>query len=276
MKYIVVIVLVVCVYSCKKNNKENEFTKTYVQKEEIQLVNPKIIVNNVIIDTSSSIIASLPLDQTVIRYTTDGNEPTETSEKYTDIISISESGTYTFKAFHPEFKSSGSEQVSFFKKGIDVDIFSLITPLNKQYPGQGESTLVNHKKGTLNFRDGEWIGVTEPFIAIIDFKTKIFLDSVDIGYLVNTDAWIFPIQNVSIAFSENGADFTDIEPQETLEKLKTGSTKLDNVHIPVAKKLKKLKIKISNVTSIPEWHQGKGNPAWLFMDEWIFNAKISN
>ncbi len=273
MRNIWIIVFMICFCSCKKNNEASELTKTYVQAGEIQLTNPRIKVDNVIIDTSSKITASLQLDKAAIYYTKDGSEPTQTSEKYTKAILVSEPGIYTFKAFHPDFRPSEIETVTFYKKGTNVYDISLVTPLNEKYPGQGKNTLINHKKGTSNFRDGQWIGITEPLIAIVDFKNTTFLESVDIGYLVNTSAWIFPIQSISISSSEDGINFIAIEIPQPIEQFNGDITNQGNIHIPISKELKKIKIEISNTTSIPQWHQGSGNAAWLFMDEWIFNTR---
>lgn len=273
MRCVFVIAVLLCLYSCKKNSNKSDLSDHFVQTKDVQLVNPKIETKSVIIDSSSSITALLDLDQAVIYYTTDGSEPDETSNKYTNSISISKPGKYTFKAFHLDFKPSDAIDVSFFNKGVDVHSIDLETALNKQYPGKGQNTLVNGEKGTLNFRDGEWLGVTEPFIAIVEFDDVMYIESIDIGYLVNTDSWIFPIQDISIDFSEDGINYMPIGPIKKIEKQESNSTKLENINISVSKRLKKMKIKISNVTAIPKWHQGKGNPAWLFMDEWIFNTK---
>ncbi len=273
MRVLIVIIGVVFFYSCNTNKKDSLASKSFVQAKEIQLANPKIEVDHVIIDSSSLVTASLRLDNADIFYTVDGSEPTQESKQYKETIVVSTPEKYTFRAFHEDFKPSETETVIFYKKGIDVDRLSIISTLNEQYPGQGTRTLVNHKKGSLNFRDGQWIGVTEPFIAEIDFKKNIVLESLDIGYLVNTDAWIFPIEDITIKISTDGGGFESLSVDISDNKIPQGSISLENIHIPVLKELNKMRIEISNTSSIPDWHQGKGNPAWLFMDEWIFNTK---
>ncbi|WP_109302389.1 chitobiase/beta-hexosaminidase C-terminal domain-containing protein [Aquimarina sp. AU474] len=273
MKALIILWFAVFFYSCTTNKKGSIVTKSFLQTKEVQLANPKIEVDHMIIDTSSRVVASLGLDNVEIYYTIDGNEPTRKSKKYEETIIVSKPGKYTFKAFHSGFIPSETETVSFYKKGINVDHFSVISSLDKKYPGQGENTLINHQKGSLNFKDGQWIGVTEPIVAVIDFKDMIFLESLDIGYLVNTSAWIFPIEEVFISFSEDGVNFKSIETNQILKELTKDTTKLGNMHISIQKEIRKMRIEITNTKSIPEWHQGKSNPGWLFMDEWIFNTK---
>ncbi|MEM9686448.1 MAG: chitobiase/beta-hexosaminidase C-terminal domain-containing protein [Bacteroidota bacterium] len=270
MRSIVAIMLILVLPACKNIHKEHT---VYVQHGDIQLANPRLETTNVIIDSIVKITATLPLEDVKIHYTKDGSEPTEASLTYEDTISVSEPGTYHFKAFHPHFRASDKETLSFYKKGITVDTIAFLSPLNMQYPGEGEKTPVNHKKGTSNFRDGQWIGVTEPLEAILTFKNNVFIASVDIGYLVNTSAWIFPIQDMAMAISQDGINFTDLNISVTFEEPETHVSKQENIRIPISKEVKKIKIKIWNTPSIPEWHDGKNTPAWLFTDEWIFNAK---
>lgn len=273
MKTLIIIFGVLFFYACKTNKEDSLQVTSFLQAEEIQLVNPKIEVDRVIIDSSASIKATLGLENASIFYTIDGGEPTHESKKYKETIVVSEPSKYKFKAFHDDFKPSETETVTFYKKGIDVAHFSLISTLNEQYPGQGKNTLINHQKGSLNFRDGKWIGVMEPFIAEIDFEKKVVLESLDIGFLINSSAWIFPIQDITIKISKDGKSFESLPVDISNNSLTQDIIRLDNIHIPVQKEVSKMRVEIANTKSIPDWHQGKGNPAWLFMDEWIFNTK---
>ena len=42
-------------------------------------------------------------------------------------------------------------------------------------------------------------------------------------------------------------------------------------NIPIDQEVSTLDITVKNLGQIPDWHDGKGYKAWLFMDEWIFN-----
>jgi len=44
--------------------------------------------------------------------------PTENSTKYTDPITVEKEGTYSFKAFHPDWKPSTTTILKLYKKGI--------------------------------------------------------------------------------------------------------------------------------------------------------------
>ena len=46
---------------------------------------------------------------------------------------------------------------------------------------------------------------------------------------------------------------------------------MKNINIKINKEVNSLRIEMTNLERIPDWHEGVGNKAWLFMDEWIFN-----
>lgn len=57
-----------------------------------------------------------------------------------------------------------------------------------------------------------------------------------------------------------------------MDKLeKPDLTEMKNINLEINKEVTSLRLEITNLQSIPEWHEGSGNKAWLFMDEWIFN-----
>jgi len=165
MRQYLIFLMVLGLYACKKEHKLPELTKNYTQTASIQLVNPMVEVDNLIIDQESKITISLGLAGTSMYYTVDGSVPTEDSKKYTGIVSVGKPGVYKFRAFHNDFKPSETEEVVFLKKSTTTPDIRLISALHEQYKGEGKYTLVNHQRGTKNFRDGQWIGMTEPLEA---------------------------------------------------------------------------------------------------------------
>jgi len=227
---------ILCLYACRDNDKiMQDMSSFYTQEENIQLVNPRIDIDHLIIDTASNVTASLAIKDASIHYTFDGSEPSTSSQKYNGSFNVSKPATYRFKAYHPNFISSEIEEVTFLRKGVTPKIIDLKTVLNKQYPGNGITTLINNKRGSINFRDGSWLGMNEPIIAEVIFEKSIFLQSIDIGYMINTGAWIFPMESVVVKISEDGENFTKIEVAEKPKTLTKDLSKLDHFTIPISK-----------------------------------------
>ena len=83
--------------------------------------------------------------------------------------------------------------------------------------------------------------------------------------------WIFPPDKISIYVSYNGIDFIQ-KSNETIAVLeRITDASLETLHIEVNDQVKAIKISVDNVQKLPEWHDGAGSGAWLFMDEIIFN-----
>lgn len=254
--------LIVCfiILGCKQ-----DAPKTFLQKNTIALAQPRVWASKTFIDSFVTIQAHLKVKDVAIYYTENGDEPSVTSKEYKAPIQVSNPGIYKFKAFHKDWKPSEVTKVELFKKGISAQTILWHTKASEKYSGRGAETLINQTKASLNFTDKEWVGFDSVALATVDFKEKTFLKSLKISYLNDVGSWIFPPERVTLFIN----DFKKEIPITPLEKAvdKTNET----VIIPIEAEVKSLKIQIDNLQSIPEWHEGKGQNAWLFMDEFIFN-----
>jgi hexosaminidase len=130
----------------------------FLQQEDISLVQPRIEVPNTIIDSFVSLHVKSGMEGIEIYFTSDGSEPTTTFFKYEKPLTISEPGTYKFKSFHPEWKSSETTSITFFKKGHQPKNIVWNSKQNEKYSGQGPLTLINQKKAALPYSNLEWVG----------------------------------------------------------------------------------------------------------------------
>ena len=174
-------------------------------------------------------------------------------------------GIYKFKAYHADWKPSRVSSVKLYKAGTLPDAFEWNVNPSDSYPDEDLTSLINLKKGTRNFRDVEWTGFDTIAKASVVFKKKTFINSLTIGYLIDTESWIFPPKEVTIYLNVK-----DTIKVSTTELSEGDLVKIDDVHIPIETEVSSMTILISN-SKLPEWHPGKGSNAWLFMDEWIFN-----
>lgn len=255
-----VCIIVFLIISCGEHNKKN-----YLQEQEIALVSPRISVTNTIIDTTVVINADLAIKGVEIFFTRDGTEPTKASSRYSKPIVAKEAGSYKFKAFHPDWKPSNITALTLYKKGMIPDKMKWHTQAHTKYPDEESQSLVNQKKGSLNFRDTEWAGFDSIAKATVYFKKKTYLSGLTIGFLVDTKSWIFPPQEFLLY--PNGRDPISVSSFD----LKLDTKSIESVEIPIGQKLTSLTIEIKNLQKLPDWHPGKGNKAWLFLDEFIFN-----
>jgi len=203
-----------------------------------------------------------------IYYTTDGSIPNEKSVSYTSPIELLPAMTVKAIAVHPDTVSGILEYKSRFSKSTYKPT-ELLVPTNPKYTFNGASGLVDGKTGEASYVDGNWIGFSGKtgMEAIIDLGKSMDIQSVTAGTLNDTPNWIFRASAMQVFSSENNVDFTLL-----------GETKLDSPvqddpieRFPVEVKFSPAKARYVKViiksTIIPEWHQGKGIPGLLFVDE---------
>jgi alpha-L-fucosidase len=137
------------------------------------------------------------------------------------------------------------------------------------YPGQGPQTLVDKVRGTLDFRDGNWIGFEQDDCeAILDLRVSKPVHNVTVGCLQAQNSWIFLPKAIEV-FTSN--DSKSYKPAGRLEIVTTGpdegiATKDYTVPCREAKG-RFVKVRVVNTGLCPPWHKGAGGKAWVFVDE---------
>jgi len=259
-------VLILCqiIYSCK-----NEEPKVnYLQKEQVQLVQPRILASTTLIDSFVIIKADRIIEGTELFYSNDGSEPTKNSTQFTGEIIVKEPKEFKFRAFHNKFKPSEMTTLKLYKKGHSASEIQWFTQANEKYTGSGASTLINDKKGSLQFNSPQWMGFDTIANASVKFDKKTTIKTIDIGYLNDPGSWIFPPSEIEIIVNNNATNklIFKLEPiGGMMDKTMTSFS------VPINTEVSTISISVKNLQQIPDWHDGKGNKAWLFMDEWIFN-----
>ena len=247
------------------------------------LTNDLIQINSPIIDQDSSIIADHLdinirhfLEDTDIRYTTDGTDPDSlSSPKFKTTLRITEQTILKARAFKPGWISSEIVQKTFYRSDIPTDTIYLVTQPNKQYPGNGVQTLVDYELGDQNFTNGKWLGyLDKDMVFVIGFNQSKNLKEARFNALINNTSYIFPIKSIKVAGSFDGIQF------KTLNEIKFPSLEKDDFNIqsksfscPIPNQVayKFYKFTLSNLKKLPNWHPGKNTPAWMFIDEIFLN-----
>ncbi len=205
-------------------------------------------------------------------YTTDGNEPGWKSTVYRSPFILRNTATVKVKIQRNSVFENEVYTRSFVRHlGIGKRI-SLQHPYSKSYPAAGDKSLLDGCRGTKDFRDGLWQGYhKEDMDAIIWLGDKVPVKKVSVGFLQNVPSWIFFPEFVQLSISENGKDFT---PLSQLSKMDQPNDDITRIQDYVFENLEPfearyLRIRAKNIGYCPEWHDGAGGEAWLFIDEII-------
>jgi hypothetical protein len=141
---------------------------------------------------------------------------------------------------------------------------------NPQYTAGGDEGIIDGLNGTENWRKGDWQGYqNQNFVAIIDMLKTQPLTTVTSGYLQDTRSWILFPSEVKYSFSIDGINFTDfgVVPNNIPADNYDIQIKRLSKTVSVPVKARYVKVEAINFGKLPEWHQGAGEDAFVFIDE---------
>lgn len=206
--------------------------------------------------------------QAVIRYTTDGSEPVNTSPEYRMEIPLAKTTSVRAATFRNGERSKRSLRYDFtMHKAVGKPIGLDALP-HPTYGFRGRQALINGTFGSdTRFSDGEWLGWSRwPVDAVIDFGTETRIDTVGVRMFNSVPEWIWLPRSVEVSGSENGRDFTPVASFDAFNyesAQKVVRVALNTKGITT----RYLKVKIQNYGVIPAGKSGAGNYTWLFVDE---------
>ncbi|MCI3936884.1 GH92 family glycosyl hydrolase [Chryseobacterium aahli] len=190
----------------------------------------------------------------------------------------------TFKVYKEPFTISKTTQVSTYaerngeKSGITTANFNrrpnhwditINANVNPQYTAGGKLSIIDGINGDVNWRKGEWQGYQGQTVeAIIDFKSPQQINHISSTYLQDSRAWILMPKKVEYYASMDGKTFillktleNNIDAKDETVQVKDFSTEV----LPTEARY--LKVKAYHFGKLPEWHQGAGGDAYIFVDE---------
>ncbi len=210
-------------------------------------------------------IKSADKDATIY-YTMDGSTPTSQSAVYSKPINID--GNITVKAIAiKNGKSSFVNEGSFNKIRDDIKL-TLQTHYLANYPGEGDASLIDGLKGTANWRLGHWQGYQNNDVdAVIDMGSIKQINSVSIGALQDTRSWIVFPKQVDYYTSDDGKTFSLVKTVPSAVDIKELSIQTQQFKADLNLKARYIRIVARQYGALPEWHESKGQPSYIFADE---------
>jgi predicted alpha-1,2-mannosidase len=205
-----------------------------------------------------------------IVYTLDGSEPTAQSTTYRGPFVITQSCTLKCASLRGDLP--GPVEVSYFNvKNNALRVVRAATRYSPQYTARGDGGLTDQLMGGADFRSGGWQGYEGVNLDIVvDLGKKQRIASVWANFLQDENAWIFFPTELQIEVSTDGKKFqpfgqalTKIEPNRS----GTLQQRMEVVVSGKAPKARYVRIVGRNRGQCPDWHKGRGFPAWIFVDE---------
>ena len=157
----------------------------------------------------------------------------------------------------------------FFKKPNNYTI-NIKSVYNPQYHAGGPDGLLDGILGTENWRKGDWQGYqSQDFEAVVDLQVVKEIAEVSARFLQDQRSWILMPTKVDYYVSEDNVNFTFLgSVTNTFDpKIEENSILNFTTQETKGKKARYVKVIAKNFGKLPDWHQGAGGDAFIFIDE---------
>jgi hexosaminidase len=204
-----------------------------------------------------------------IRYTRDNSEPGPRSRLYHAPFTCRSGGGIRAALFR------GREPLGPAVGFLLAEHLAVFAPVKLSASGKlrpeagGEGLLVDGISGSLNNKDGSWLGVEGGDLeAVIDLGRRREVSRVAARFLAHPAAWIFLPVKVEAAVSVDGRVWTSSVSSDwpfdgDLTVLNSREADAHFLPLPV----RYVRLTARSIGACPPGHTGAGNKAWLFVDE---------
>lgn len=187
---------------------------------------------------------------------------------YTKSFEISQTSTIEAYVKTNEGQSN-TISATFFKKPNNYTI-NIKSVYNPQYHAGGPEGLLDGILGTENWRKADWQGYqSQDFEAVVDLKEVKSVKEISARFLQDQRSWILMPTKVEYYISDDNVNFTyfgsvanTLDPkleENTILNFTSNETK--------GEKARYVKVIAKNFGKLPQWHQGAGGDAFIFVDE---------
>ncbi len=206
-----------------------------------------------------------------IRYTLDGTEPTAESALYTGPIEILEGCVLNAKSIRDDYKARTFTRTFEGHKAMGLPVKVLQEPHGPfVYNCPDQLTDGLRGKGP-SYRSGEFVGwYTKPFEAVIEMN-GVSYNTVILSTITNRYDHIFGPVDLIVYTSEDDKEYTEVARADI--KIEGGMHDGNGLYeytvtFPETS-AKYLKVMAHCLDKMPQWHEGKGSPSFVFVDEVI-------
>lgn len=209
-----------------------------------------------------------------IRYTMDGSEPDSIhSAVFKGNETLNDNTVIKARAYKPGWISSDLLEISFFKNTYTPDSVIYLTQPNEKYRDERRKLLIDHEQGLADFRSGTWVAFRENRMeCLLVFSNPVNVQSIGLSSLVDVGSYIMPPASVQVWGAQDANQLkliAQLIPQQPAKQVPATTKNFECRFKPVM--VKYIKLVANPVGKLPAWHPGKGDKAWVFVDEVLVN-----
>jgi len=145
----------------------------------------------------------------------------------------------------------------------------LHSTFNPSYHAGGASGLMDGIYGKLNWRAGDWQGYQGQDVEVVmELNESKSIHEVGAHFLEDQNSWIFYPKSVAFFIGEDSVHWkkvADIPTGKSDHNLETTMCRFGQVL--AGEKARYIKMIARNFGPMPQWHEGRGAPTFIFIDE---------
>ena len=205
-----------------------------------------------------------------VRYVIESENDTERSKSPFHIVESSIITAYSIANINGVVSESKKVKARFYKNPHPNWNVELNSHYDPQYSAGGDKALIDGIHGDENWRKGYWQGFQgQDFEVVIDMNKARMVHSIDATFLQDTRSWIVFPTLVEYYGSTDGKTFQKLGTKDNHIPAEDYESQVEifrySTDLPI--RLKAIKVVAYNYGTLPEWHQGKGGQAYIFVDE---------
>lgn len=225
-------------------------------------------------DGSLTLTLATELDGYPIHYTLDGSLPAKDSDMYADSIRMTEPGTLTALTYR-NGRPAGCRLVvpNLLNRATQAKV-TYATPYSPAYTGGGDRALVDNRYAFKRGDDKAWLGFEGTDMDVtLDLGEVQPVEGVALRFLqhIASTSVMLPT-HLTVWTSADGNDFTvaadmPIAPDNDSEVM----IKPFDVRFTSPAEARYVRVKATNMGTLPKGHPRGGSAAWIFTDEIAVN-----
>lgn len=140
-----------------------------------------------------------------------------------------------------------------------------------QYSADGAASLVDGRRGALDWRTGSWLGWQgEDLVATVDLGEVRPIARAGAGFLQDVRSWIWMPSRVSVSVSRDGSEFREMARIQSPLSARDEEVARRELTADLGdEEARFVRIRATSYGEIPAWHLGAGGDAWIFVDELV-------
>lgn len=240
-------------------------------QEQFQLAPPFMKYPSVFFEKETSVSLLFAQKGTSIHYTTNGKVPTQQDPEYRSPIRITEHNTTVrARVFGKGYQASEVVEATFIKGGLRIASIRGSVPF-AQYAGEGEQSLYDNKGGNAAYTSKTWMGWKDDRVSLtVRLSQPETVGAVLLDLLQDQGSWIFfPARAEVYALDYATESEQKVGQMEWLpvegKDLSVCKPFLLSFDRPI--KTDMIRLELFVLQQIPDWHPGKGQRSWIFLDE---------